>query len=93
MKKMTLLEALVPLEESKKDLIIQWAKQHNLLLTNKGPNQYKVQNGCIPNIMFYPTKLKLMFQEEGQNYIITSRNEEGILGLINGHLPYKKTGE
>ena len=93
MLQMTLLEALAPLKESDTDLIIQWAKQHNILLINKGINAYKVVNGCIPSIMFYPTKLKLMFQEEGKNYVINSRNEEGILGLINGNIQYKKAGE
>ena len=92
--KRTLLEALLPLaEEDSTDLVVEWGKLHDIQLTYKGTNQYKVHNGCIPAIMFYPTKMKLMFQENGKTWVIESKTEEGVLGLIQGHIAFKKPGE
>ena len=93
MDKVTLLDAMMPLVEPTTDSVIEWAKQHDIDLSYKGPNQYKVHNGCIPSIMLYPTKMKLMFQENGKTWVIESRTEEGVLGIIQGNIPFKKRGE
>lgn len=71
----------------------KWFTAHNIDATKLNVNTWRICNGVINYIMFYPTKFKLMFQDKGRNYIITSRKEETILALINGDIAYKKEGE
>jgi hypothetical protein len=88
-----LMEALLPLKDTDEDNITRWAAQYEVKLKRTGNGMYKVLNGCIKNIMFYPNNFKLMFQDGGKNSVITSLNEENIIALIKGDVPYKPTCE
>jgi hypothetical protein len=86
----TLLEAVTSnnLEEE----LTAWFKKKKIKVKKTGEHQYKVLNGCHKNIMFYPTKFKLMFQD-GRNYVIECREERTLVGLINGDVPFKRGEE
>lgn len=89
-KKLNLVNAATSIDAEHQLLL--WFKSHGIQVKQTASMQYKILNGIIKNIMFYPSTMKLMFQEE-RNYIITSRDESTILGLINGDINFKQVGE
>lgn len=89
-KKLNLINAATSIDAEHQ--LALWFKSHDLQAKQTAPMQYKIHNGVIANIMFYPSTMKLMFQED-KNYIITSRDERTILGLIKGDINFKKIGE
>lgn len=88
----TLREAIMPKTETE-DNVLNWASQYGIVLERKGENQYKVWNGIIPNIMFYPSKLKLMFQDNGRSYVIILKDESEVVSFLMGDIDFKKPGE
>lgn len=80
-KKINLIDAATSIDAEHQLLL--WFKSHNITAKQTAYMQYKILNGVIKNIMFYPSRMKLMFQEE-RNYVITSNDEKTILALIKG---------
>jgi hypothetical protein len=70
-------------------LIELWMQGQEIDFIRKGNMQYKITNGCVPNIMFYPSKHKLMIQVDGKNYIQTA-SADALIGAIKGTLPFRK---
>lgn len=83
---------LSPEDDATREYLLNlWFKQHDIVAIPKGDKQYQITNGCIKHIMFYPTKLKLMFQEpDGTNYNIQSKTDASVVGLIKGHIAYRR---
>ena len=74
-----------------KELLLEdWLKYHELQGKVINHNSIKITNGIIPAIHLYPEKMKLMFQEQGKQYIITSNEDRTVVALIKGDMPYKK---
>ena len=90
MPKLTLNDVTFATSSQFEDTLTNWAKQNKIKLQKTGENQYKILNGCIKNIMFYPTKWKLMFQTQVRNYVITSETEDSVVGLIKGDIDFKR---
>ncbi len=74
----------------KEFLLEEWLKYHDIQGKVVNHNSIKITNGVIPAIHLYPEKMKLMFQEQGKQYIITSNEDSTIVALIKGDMPYKK---
>ena len=83
--------ALALHDNAGKELLLkQWLKHHEIKGKVVNHNSIKITNGVIPAIHLYPEKMKLMFQEQGKQYIITSNEDSSIVALIKGDMPYKK---
>ena len=80
---------LNPDESTVEYLIELWMQGHELTFIRKGDMQYKITNGCVPNIMFYPSKHKLMIQVDGKNYLQTA-SADALIGAIKGTLAFRK---
>lgn len=70
-----------------------WAAQHKIELVMAGTGQYKILNGCIPNIMLYPRRMKLMFQTKGRNYVIDCTDDKNLVALIKGDLSFRRNDD
>lgn len=79
-------------ESEVKERIETWLTENEIEFHCTANMQYKILNGCVPNIMFYPSTHKLMIQDKGKNYVQTARSDT-ILAVIKGDIPYKKAGE
>ena len=88
----TLHQIALALNDSagKELLLEEWLKYHELEGKVINHNSIKITNGVIPAIHLYPDKMKLMFQEKGKNYIITSNEDSSIVALIKGDMPFKR---
>ena len=80
--------SFLPDQEKEKHLLT-WCKKYDIQLRKTATGHYKVLNGCIENIMFYPHKNKVMFQVDGKSHVITS-SIPNIVAMIHGTLPFKK---
>lgn len=80
---------LDPNEEAIEGMIELWLISYQIDFIRKGSMQYKITNGCVPNIMFYPSKHKLMIQVDGKNYIQTA-SADALIGAIKGTLAFRK---
>lgn len=70
--------------------IENYFNEQDIRVIAKGNLQFKVVNGCIPAIMVYPLKCKLLFQEpDGTNYVIEAGSSETLIKYIKGELEYK----
>lgn len=84
---------LLDLDEKKQNRKFEKVlKKYHIEFINKGNFQFKILNGCTPNIMLYPTKHKLMVQENGRQYMQTACSAT-LIAVIKGHVPFKKAGE
>lgn len=79
-------------EDSKIHQVEKLFVSHNVELILRGAWQYQVINGCIPAIMLYPSKHKIMFQENGKNYVCIA-NFATLIAMIKGDVAFKKIGE
>lgn len=80
---------LSPEEDVIEGMIELWLISYQIDFIRKGNMQYKITNGCTPNIMFYPSKHKIMVQVDGKNYIQTA-SADALIGVIRGTLPFRK---
>lgn len=80
-------------EEIKIKELKKWLKYYELVGDIVSPQVVKILNGCIPSIHLYPEKMKLMFQEGGKNYIITSNEDSSIVSLIKGDMAFRRANE
>lgn len=86
---LTLVELSPVSAEEKHKIIANWLARNKIEYVETANKQYKILNGCVPNIMFYPSTSKVMIQDGGKNYIIQT-TAENILATIKGDMPYKK---
>ena len=74
--------------EVKLDIIEAWLSGNGVKFKQTASQQYKILNGCVPNIMVYPSTSKIMVQDNGKNHIITT-TAKNILAIIQGDLAFK----
>lgn len=82
------LNKILLLPSNVEQAIEDWLEENEITFERKGCMQYKITNGAVKNIMFYPSTHKIMVQEEGKNYIQTA-NSNALLGVIKGTLAFK----
>jgi hypothetical protein len=68
--------------------IEDWLEENEIIFERKGCMQYKILYGATKNMMFYPSKHKLMIQENGKNYIQTAKSAT-LLAVMKGTIAFK----
>lgn len=76
----------------KEEKTLEILAKYGLTAKLTGSVQFKILNGCVKNILLYPTTRKLLIQVNGKNYI-SQANFDTLYDLIVGNLAYKKEGE